>query len=298
MITTIIKISTIFILFIIGFLLKKRSLLDTKKADFFLKIVFNITVPAIILKSITTINLSREIAYLPLISMVIVLLSLCISFMVSKLIVLPKKTKGVFIIASSIMNIGFTLPFVFFLKGDDCLAKILIFDSGNAFLIFTLLYYIACSYGNSLSETSMFKRLLLSPPLIVIILSLILNYLDITPGENLSIILEIIGTSTIPLLMISLGIYFNPVLKKPGIVFLIIILRSGAGIILGITAVEILSLNGIIKTVILTGACSPVGYNTLTFSSIQNLDTELAAEVVSYSILLGMIYIPLVLIFC
>ena len=75
----------------------------------------------------------------------------------------------------------------------------------------------------------------------------------------------------------------------------VIVIRSGIGFLLGLLFVSILGIQGLAKSIIIICASSPVGYNTLIFSSLENLDKEFAAEVVSISILLGIIYLPILM---
>jgi len=43
------------------------------------------------------------------------------------------------------------------------------------------------------------------------------------------------------------------------------------------------------------GAAAPVGYTTLTYSFLENLDMEFAASLISFSIIMGMIFVPLLI---
>jgi predicted permease len=67
------------------------------------------------------------------------------------------------------------------------------------------------------------------------------------------------------------------------------------GLMLGFILVKLFDLEGLSKAVVLLGAAAPVGYNTLTFSSMENLDKEFAANLVSFSILTGIIFIPILI---
>lgn len=67
------------------------------------------------------------------------------------------------------------------------------------------------------------------------------------------------------------------------------------GLALGFIFVTIFNLEGINKIIILIASASPVGYNTLTFASLEKLDKEFASSVISYSILTGIILTPLLL---
>jgi malate permease and related proteins len=66
----------------------------------------------------------------------------------------------------------------------------------------------------------------------------------------------------------------------------------GLGMFLGLLLIYLFGLDGITRYVVILATATPIGYNTLTFSSIEKLDTEFAAALISVSILISMIYIP------
>jgi hypothetical protein len=67
------------------------------------------------------------------------------------------------------------------------------------------------------------------------------------------------------------------------------------GLLLAFIFVTIFNLEGVMKAVVLVCAGSPVGYNALVFSTLEDLDKEFAANLVSFSILTGLIYVPILL---
>ncbi len=95
--------------------------------------------------------------------------------------------------------------------------------------------------------------------------------------------------------MLSLGIYFSPKLVKIFPLISAIVIRMLFGLLLGFFFVELLNLEGLTRLIILIGSAAPVGYNTLTFSSLENLDKEFAASLVSFSILIGIVFIPILI---
>jgi hypothetical protein len=66
-------------------------------------------------------------------------------------------------------------------------------------------------------------------------------------------------------------------------------------LLLGIAFINLFNLQGLSKIVVLIMSSAPAGINTLTYSSMENLDNEFAASVVSYSTLIGMVFIPVLI---
>ena len=59
----------------------------------------------------------------------------------------------------------------------------------------------------------------------------------------------------------------------------------------------VFNLEGLEKIITLVGTSAPVGFNTLTFASLENLDKEFAATLVSVAIGIGIFSVPILLFF-
>ena len=67
------------------------------------------------------------------------------------------------------------------------------------------------------------------------------------------------------------------------------------GFLAGLLIIQLFDLQGIEKVITIVGTSTPVGFNTLTFSSLENLDKEFAAGLLSYSILIGIFSVQLII---
>ena len=290
------KLIPVILVFLLGFVLKKIKLFKEDSADLFLKVVYYIAVPALVIISITSIELSFDFAYFPIIAALIIFISFFISYFIGKLLKLQNKSFGVFLVGSMIINIGFTLPFIIAAYGEEGLARITMFDFANGLLTFTFIYYFAVKYGSGVKDKkTMIKKFVYSPPIWALIVAVILNLVNVKLPGIASNFFQILGNMVVPLIMLSLGIYFSPKLVKFTSVVSSIIIRMVFGFLLGFVFVKLFGLEGVNRLVVLVGSASPVGYNTLTFSSLEGLDKEFAASLVSYSVLIGLIFIPLLI---
>lgn len=291
-----IKIIPVMLIFVLGYVLKRINLLNKKNGDLFLKLVFYVSLPALILLSVTNIQLSFDFIYLPIIAMLIILVTYVIAYFTGKLFNLKKPSFGVFLVGSLIMNIGFTLPFFIAAYGEEGLARASLFDFGNGLLVFTFVFYLACKYGNNKRDSkAMIKKFLYSPPLWALTTAIVLNLVNVKiPNMGMNFF-QLLSNMTIPLIMLSLGIYFSPKIVKLGALSSVIFIRMFIGLLLGFLFVYLFNLDGLNKIIVLIGASTPVGYNTLTFASMEKLDKEFAASIISYSILIGIIFIPLLI---
>ena len=293
-----IKILPVILLFFLGYLLRKLKIFKPSDADIFLKLVFYVSLPALILFSVSRIQLKMEFYFLPLASFIIFFATFGVAWLAGKKLALKREQFGVLLVSTMIMNNSFVLPFVYQGLGNDGLARLFIFDLANGFLSFTFAYYISCKYGsNHLQRGKMFMKFVASPPIWALVIALFLNFAKIKIHETVFDFLQITGNMTFPLVMLSLGIYFSPKIKAYKPVFAAILIRFVVGFLVGLLLVRIFNPDPLSKVIILTCATAPAGFNTLVFASMEKLDKELASSILSFSLLAGMIITPLIIYF-
>jgi len=61
---------------------------------------------------------------------------------------------------------------------------------------------------------------------------------------------------------------------------------------IGIALSALFGFEGITRTVVTVCSALPIGFNTLIFSNLENMDREFAATIVSISIFIALFYIP------
>lgn len=292
------KLLPVIIIFALGFLLKILNVLKTEHGDVFMKVVFYLSLPSLVILSLTRIELTRELAWLPLISFSVIMIMWLASYFSGKILKLERSSHGVLLVGTMIMNIGFALPFVIAAYGDEGLAILSIFDFSNAVLAFTLVYYLACRYGeHGDSPKLLIKKFIISPPVWALIAGILLNVSGTAIPAVPANLLQILGDLTIPLIMLTLGIFFNVRLIKPIPVFVGIFIRMGLGLFVGIVFCYLLDLDGLIRVIVLIGSSAPIGFNSIIFASMEKLDKEYAASMVSFGIICGIILIPLLIYF-
>ncbi len=292
------KILPVIFIFLLGYLLKRLGVLKQEHGDVLMKIVFYLSIPSLVILSLTRVELNMEYALLPVISFSVIMIQFGVSLFAGKLMHLDRRTHGVLLAGTMIMNIGFAFPFVIAAYGDEGLALMSVFDLSNALLAFTLVYYLACCYGRSGQASGMlYRKFLLNPPLWALSAGIILNLSGTAIPPLPAKLFQILGDLTVPLLMIALGVFFNLKLIKPGPVFAGIFIRMGLGFAIGWTFCLVLGLDGLVRSIVLIGASAPVGFNSIIFASMEELDTEYAASMVSFGILAGMVLIPLIIYF-
>lgn len=290
------KIIPLILAFFVGILVKRLKLLKKEDAHVLLRFVLSVSLPALTILAIYRVVVSADMLLIPVLAMAIVISMYLISQLANKLLKLPRAMFGSFLVGTMIMNSAFALPFFHAAFGDEGLARASLFDIGNTFMIFTFTYFNAIKYGdNSHSDKISWNKFLKLPPLYAMLIAFVIKIAGIKlPPVSINF-LELLGTPTTPLVMIALGLYFEPRLKNMGKAFVAIFIRMGLGLGIGYLLSLMLGLQGLTATTVTVCAALPIGFNTLIFADLENMDSEFAATMVSFSIIIALFYLPLLI---
>ncbi|MCB0353733.1 MAG: AEC family transporter [Bdellovibrionales bacterium] len=283
--------------FLLGVIARKIGWLSARTADEFLKFIFYISAPCLIVPAFSTLPITSSVLVVPLTGVAVVLTTyFAWRTLLLPRLNLPRTTLGVCLTGTLIMNIGFLLPFVFLSLDSEALAYLFLMDSINGIFTFSFVYFLATQHGShpaSLLENV--KKIVFSPVNWSILVGLALNLTNSRLPPPVASVMKPLGDSAIPLVMVSLGLYFTVTKDRLHLVALMIGMRSVLGFCLGFACVTLFGIHGDAGQIVLLCCSAPIGINTLTFASLEGLDTELAAKAISLSILLGFLYVPLIL---
>lgn len=293
----ILKILPIALIFFLGILLRYTNLAKKEDGDFLLKLNFYVALPALSILSLSSASLSWHLIYFPLIGIISILATYLIALIIGKNIAFNRQTFGVFVIGSMIINTGFSLPFLIAAYGQEGLIRKIIFDLGSDTMTYTFMYYLACKYGHKQQDLSfILKKIILSPILFSFLIGILLNIFSIHLPEIVINFLKPLSNLVIALILIALGIYFNHKLFHfSKLIIFPMLIRTFGGLILGIILVSLFGLVGVDRNAAIILSSAPIGYMTLTLASLEKLDVEYAATIVSVSVFSGIFYIPLLI---
>ena len=291
-----INLVPVFGYFGLGLLLRGTGFADTGQAKFLLKFVFFVTLPCLVLVKISATTLSGDKALLPLINIIVNLACMSLMLLFARFREIDRQSLGAMLISAMIVNNAFMFPFILAGFGDEAFADAVLFDFGNAIMTAGFTYGVAFKYGPEAHTTrTLIAKTLLSPLFWALVLAVLLS-ITATGLPRISIrFLSPLAEMTSPLIMISLGIFFSPRMKNLSLVGVTIAIRMLAGLVTGIAIATLLGLSGTTFAVVALCSAAPVGFNALTFASLAELDTRLAADVLSLSILIGVIVVPILM---
>lgn len=288
------KIFPILSFFAIGYFLKYLKILKKDDAPVLLKLVFYLFSPAVIILSVSEIQLEKSFVFYPLSAVLIHLFMFAIGSILVRFIKLDKNEKKIFKGALLIMNMTFVLPFFIMFFGEENVYLLSMFDAGNLIMVSSLAYSLIVSNDED-TFLDKIKLLLKSPLIISIIVGICINIFNIHIPTGVEITLEKIASATGTIIMIALGMFFTPRFKKLKLSMIIIGVKIIGMLIIGWGLNYILPIDEMGKKLLLLGACSPVGNNVLTYVFISDGDMELATNIVSLSIILSFFMISFIL---
>lgn len=282
--------------FFLGIFTKKVKFLSKEDAPILLKFVLSVSLPALAIQAIYNVDIYLNMLLIPLLAMLVVMVMYGLGHLANVFFKMPKRTFGSFLIGVMIMNTAYALPFFHALFGDEGLARASLFDFGNSFMIFTFSYYNAIKYGGNEEKGKIeWKKFLRLPPLYAMAIAFIVKFSGYVFPPVVEDFLTLTGSPTVPLVMVALGLYFEPKLQNLGKAFAAIFIRMVLGLFAGWGISLLFGLEGLTATVVTVGASLPIGFNTLIFSDLEDLDREFAATMVSISMIIALFSLPILI---
>jgi len=288
----------------IGYIVKKLNILKESDGDTIAKIIFNITLPAVILQVTTTIQFELSLILLPLIGIVFGFLMTFIALLVFRNH--PPNLKGAMIMTMIGFNVGnFFFPIVEGIWGQSGMQYIALLDAGNAFTIFIICYIMSTIYSPKnqenvvkLNVNYILKRIVRSAPILSYIIALIINFSGLVIPSFFSELLDILARANSALALLLLGVFLHLKFGKAEWISIlkVLVLRYGVGLLVGLALFFLLppsTFNHLFRIIICLALILPVGLAVIPFSVENGYDQKLVAMAVNLTIIIsfGLIWV-------
>ncbi|MBS3135757.1 AEC family transporter [Candidatus Woesearchaeota archaeon] len=193
---------------------------------------------------------------------------------------------------ATIGNTGYLgYPLALFAFGSEGLSMAIAYDVIGSLFLFSLGVYIV-HHKNNLTE--MFRM----PYIYAIFLGLLVNITGIIIPEPMLKAAEMLGSITIPAALIVLGIVLSRLrIDSYALPSLASFFKIFAGFFLAFVITNMLGLTGTEKSVILLQASMPSAVMSMVLTQKYKKDADLAASTVLISTVLGMVIIPILILF-
>jgi malate permease and related proteins len=281
----------------LGYLLKKLKILKDTDGKSLSKIIFNVTLPALILSTVPYVEFNSALIIMPIIP--IVVSAFILAFSIPLLRKIPKEQKGVMLMTVIGYNVGnFAYPLVEGIWGTTGLQYVAMYDVGNALVMFVMVYIIAAINSsnsedkskkdnqninteehdseeshNDLDESSIdpkkiLKKIVTSIPLLCYIFSIIMNVVGFNFPPMAIDIIGIIARANMAIVLITLGIFLNFKFEKSEWrnILIVIVIRYIVGLSLGFLLYFLLPFEQYVRMLILISLIIPIGLATVTYT--------------------------------
>jgi malate permease and related proteins len=286
----------IIIIIAFGYLLKRVNILQEKDGEVISKIIFKITLPALVLVTFDSVKIETSLFLLPVIVLVYGIVSAILGLLFYKNE--ERELKGSLMMLSSGFNVGlFAFPLVYAIWGMDGLTYFSMFDVGASFIVFGISYILGSYFseeGLNLNPIEILKKLGKSIPLMTYMIASILNFCHIKLPDLLINLASTISGANIPLSLLLLGLFlnfkFDKQFIKPMVKFLTF--RYGLGLSVGLVLYYLLPYDIMLRTTILIGLLLPVPASALTYAvefKYSNDSTRFVATMSNITIVISII---------
>jgi len=293
--------------FIIGMLTKKLILSPDQVARRIVLINLCMFDPIIILWTVWGLRISKELIYLPLSGLIIVIIGFLAGNLFALPLNLPRKLHGTLVISSSLSNHGFTLGgyICFLLLGEQGLALSYIFLLYFVFYLFMFIFPYARLIQTS-HEKITTKELIISTlinvrniPLYTTLFALLLNKSHILrPAIHMPV--ECFLLISISIYYFSLGLTYSfkqqTSYKKPHIV--LILVKFMISPLVAFVLTWILPIDPSMQAVMLIESFMPVAILSVVVAIIFDLDTRMASHLFVWNTILFLLFVFPLIYFC
>jgi len=299
----VIFLTSIFIV-AIGYFVKRLKILKETDGETIAKIIFNVTLPAVILKFTTTIQFELSLVILPFISIAFGIIMALLGIVIFRNH--PIHIKGAMIMTMVGFNVAnFFFPLVEGIWGQAGMQYIALVDAGNAFTIFVLCYILSTIFSPKNQEDAVkinikfvLNRLIRSAPLLSYIVAIVINLSGIIIPSFFSDLIDVIARANTALALLLLGIFLHLKFGKSewASIIKVLVIRYSIGLLVGLSLFFLLPpsiFNPLFRIIICLSLILPVGLAVIPFSVENGYDQKLVTMVVNLTIIIsfGLIWV-------
>ena len=292
------RLAAVAALFFVGIVSRRTGVAGEKQGRALLAFVFNVGLPILIFGALAGVQLEREHALLPVAAICVSLAGWGAAAFVARRFGLPRIGEGAMVMCAMSLNNSMVYPFAALSLGAAAFSQLVAFDMGHALLVWTVTTVVACKYGGHADDIPvLLRRTLLAPPLWVLFISLALNLGGAPIPRNFLHAVLLVGQFAILAVPLAMGLLVSARgLRRPEVISAVA-LRSGFGVLVGLTLVWLFGLSGSGAAIAIIGSAAPIGFTAVVLSSREGLDLDLAASAAAISVFLGSLWIPLAMFF-
>jgi len=284
----------IVLLIALGALLRITGLVTGEQRLVLTKLSYYVTIPAAIFTSIARSEMTPSMLFLPLIGLVLPIVLAGVAYRCTRGMADRPEARGVLLAGMVLLGVfGYGFFEVFY--GHDGLARMAMYDVGNSIFAGTVALWLAQRFGQSDGQdakgVSGMVKVLTSPVMWAAVLGVAVSLLAWPVTGPIGGLLDRLTGANTPLAMIAVGTFLRPRLGDAKLTLLYLTIRMGLGGLLGWALSLALGMGGLDLVIATCASTLPMGTTTLIYAGNEGLDAELAASLISVSVIVGAVII-------
>lgn len=278
------------LMIILGYLFKRFGILKPQDSNALSSIVITVSMPAMIFLNLSKATIHSKMVILPITSILISLLGMFIAFLYCKHRKYDKIKTWTIMIAAAMMNTGFIgYPITLGVFGNEGLINAIFFDLVTPILFVAYGMLLVKEFGGD--KRRIIREGLTFMPLWGVIFGLIANVIHFQPGYVLNTTLNYLSESTVPLIMLSLGltINFRDIKKYMDDSLVVSAIRLLIAPFVVFVILGALSVTGLVFKVSVLEAGMSTAMTALVLAITYKLDDKLMSSIIIVDVLLSLI---------
>jgi len=276
---------------LLGYFLKKTGILKESDGEVISRLIFNVTLPSIVINVFSTMYIDKNLLLVPIMSFVYGLIMAIVAIVAFK--GESRRDKGMLTMLVPSFNVGlFAYPLVESIWGREGLKYFGMFDMGNSFIVFAVCYIMASIYSSSKGEINyknIFSKTLHSIPFLTYIITLTINLFGLSIPKPIIEITGILSKANMPLALLALGLYLSFSFNKSYLKNMakIIAIRYTIGLSVGMLLYTLAPLDPMFKKTMLIGFILPISFTVIPYSVEFEYDTKFVGTVNNLTIVIS-----------
>lgn len=283
----------------VGYFLRRINLIQKQDGECLSRIIFNISLPALIINTFNTITIDFSLILLTIIGIIYGIFMALLGVVVFKNE--DRKTTGMLAMLIPSFNIGlFAYPLVEALWGKEGIKYFGMFDVGNSLVTFGIVYIIASYFSSDNSDlkfTSVFSKLVKSVPLLSYLIAFGLAVSEVHFPEIVLDVAQILGKANMPLSLLLLGVYLNFSLEPSYLKNMakVLALRYLVGLGVGAACFFIMPFDIMFRYTMLIGLLLPIPTVAIQYAIEFDYDQKFVGTLANITILLSFFLIWIIM---
>ncbi|MBN2239451.1 MAG: AEC family transporter [Dehalococcoidales bacterium] len=204
-----------------------------------------------------------------------------------------QKHSGLYLPISMMNAVNIPFPIIFLVYGTEGLYAATLYMIPCSIITYSVGIFIVSGKDWKSSLKEVFKI----PPIYAAAIGLILNAMGVTIPEIVHRPLEIIGLMAVPLVLLVLGNNLSKIRSISHIKTTLVasFMRVGVGFGLGLLAVMIFDLTGVLRAVVILNSAMPAAVNASIVATKYDNEPEIVSSVVFVTTIASLVVIPFIL---